>query len=99
MNRSGWLTFSAVVLIIAGIMRVIDAIWASSYHGALPDGLQGGGLRAIGSLRPEDGVTRSPWTLQARGAAVGGPTPAVRSRGWPTLGAGRARRSRMAGLP
>jgi hypothetical protein len=41
MNRSGWLTFSAVVLIIAGIMRVIDAIWAFSYHGALPDGLQG----------------------------------------------------------
>jgi hypothetical protein len=28
MGRSGWLTFSAVVLIIAGIMRVIDAIWA-----------------------------------------------------------------------
>ena len=41
MNRSGWLTFSAVVLIIAGIMRVIDAIWAFGYHGALPDGLQG----------------------------------------------------------
>jgi hypothetical protein len=41
MNRSGWLTFSAVVLIIAGIMRVIDAIWAFSYHGSLPDGLQG----------------------------------------------------------
>jgi hypothetical protein len=28
MGRSGWLTFSAVVLIIAGIMRVIDAISA-----------------------------------------------------------------------
>lgn len=41
MSRSGWLTFSAVVLIIAGIMRVIDSIWAFSYHGALPDGLQG----------------------------------------------------------
>ena len=41
MGRSGWLTFSAVVLIIAGIMRVIDAIWAFSYHGAIPDGLQG----------------------------------------------------------
>jgi hypothetical protein len=24
MRRSGWLTFSAVVLIVAGIMRVID---------------------------------------------------------------------------
>ena len=41
MGRSGWLTFSAVVLIIAGIMRVIDAIWALSYHGAVPGNLQG----------------------------------------------------------
>ena len=41
MRRSGWLTFSAVVLIIAGIMRVIDAIWAFGYHGAIPDNLQG----------------------------------------------------------
>jgi hypothetical protein len=41
MNRSGWLTFSAVVLVIAGIMRVIDAIWAFNYHGSLPDNLQG----------------------------------------------------------
>ena len=40
MRRSGWLTFSAVVLIIAGIMRVIDAIWAFGYHGALPNGLK-----------------------------------------------------------
>ena len=41
MRRSGWLTFSAVVLIIAGIMRVIDAIWAFQYHGAIPGNLQG----------------------------------------------------------
>jgi hypothetical protein len=41
MRHSGWLTFSAVVLIIAGIMRVIDAIWAFGYHGAIPDNLQG----------------------------------------------------------
>jgi hypothetical protein len=40
-KRSGWLTFSSVVLIIAGIMRVIDAIWAFGYHGAIPDELQG----------------------------------------------------------
>ena len=39
MNRSGWLTFSAVVLIIAGIMRIIDAIWAFQYNGSVPDGL------------------------------------------------------------
>jgi hypothetical protein len=41
MKRSGWLTFSAVVLIIAGIMRVIDAIWAFGYKGSVPDGLRG----------------------------------------------------------
>jgi len=35
----GLANVSAVVLIIAGIMRVIDAIWAFGYHGALPNGL------------------------------------------------------------
>jgi hypothetical protein len=38
-KRSGWLTFSAVVLIIAGIMRVIDAIWAFRYNGVVVDNL------------------------------------------------------------
>jgi hypothetical protein len=37
----GWIVFAAVVLGIAGIMRIFDAVWAFSYHGALPDGLQG----------------------------------------------------------
>ena len=41
MRRSGWLTFSAVVLVIAGIMRVIDSIWAFGYHGPVPGNLQG----------------------------------------------------------
>jgi len=41
MKRSGWLTFSAVVLILAGIMRMIDAIWAFGYNGLIPDGLRG----------------------------------------------------------
>lgn len=40
-KHSGWLTFSAVVLITTGIMRVIDAIWAFGYHGSIPDGLRG----------------------------------------------------------
>jgi len=40
MNRSGWLTFSAVVLILAGIMRIIDGIWAFQYSGSIPDHLQ-----------------------------------------------------------
>jgi hypothetical protein len=37
----GWVVFAAVVLGIAGIMRIFDGVWAFSYHGALPDGLQG----------------------------------------------------------
>ena len=41
MQRSGWLTFSAVVLVVAGIMRVIDAIWAFGYNGFIPDSLRG----------------------------------------------------------
>jgi len=37
----GWIIFAAVVLGIAGIMRIFDAIWAFSYHGAIPANLQG----------------------------------------------------------
>lgn len=38
---SGWLMFAAIVLGIAGVMRFFDAIWAFSYHGALPENLEG----------------------------------------------------------
>jgi len=38
----GWLFFAGTVLGIAGIMRFFDAIWAFTYHGAIPDNLQGG---------------------------------------------------------
>jgi hypothetical protein len=38
---SGWLVFAAVILGVAGIMRVFDAIWAFRYHGAIPDNLEG----------------------------------------------------------
>ncbi|HEY3834847.1 MAG TPA: hypothetical protein VGO03_21340 [Acidimicrobiia bacterium] len=38
----GWLFFAATMLGIAGIMRIMDAIWAFHYHGALPDGLRDG---------------------------------------------------------
>src|SRR6516165_4320218 len=34
----GWLFFAGTVLGLAGFMRIIDAIWAFSYKGALPDG-------------------------------------------------------------
>jgi hypothetical protein len=36
----GWRIFAAVVLGIAGIMRLFDAIWAFRYHGALPENLE-----------------------------------------------------------
>ena len=41
MKRSGWLVFAGVVLIIAGIMRILDAIWAFSYNGTVVDNLHG----------------------------------------------------------
>lgn len=40
----GWIFFSATILGLAGVMRIIDAIWAFGYHGALPDGLKDGVL-------------------------------------------------------
>ncbi len=39
MKRSGWLIFSAVVLIVAGVMRIFDAIWAFRYNGTIVDNL------------------------------------------------------------
>ena len=41
---SGWLFFAGTVMGIAGIMRIVDSIWAFSYHGALPDNLKDGVL-------------------------------------------------------
>ena len=38
-KRSGWLTFSGVLLIVAGVMRVFDAIWAFRYNGQVVDNL------------------------------------------------------------
>jgi hypothetical protein len=40
MQRSGWLTYSAVILVLAGILRIIDAIWAFRYSGNVPGGLR-----------------------------------------------------------
>jgi Ca2+/Na+ antiporter len=37
----GLIVFSAILLGIAGIMRIFDAIWAFRYHGALPAKLEG----------------------------------------------------------
>jgi hypothetical protein len=41
---SGWVRFASIVLIFAGIMRVLDSIWAFRFNGALPDNLDGGVL-------------------------------------------------------
>jgi hypothetical protein len=35
------LTFSGVVLIVVGIMRIFDAIWAFEYNGTVVDNLHG----------------------------------------------------------
>ena len=35
----GWLIFAGIVLGVAGIMRIFDAIWAFQYHGVLPSNL------------------------------------------------------------
>src|SRR3954468_3765746 len=40
--HEGWLIFAGTVLGFAGLMRVIDAIWAFGYKGALPDALKDG---------------------------------------------------------
>jgi uncharacterized membrane protein HdeD (DUF308 family) len=39
LKRSGWLTFSGIVLIVAGIMRILDGIWAFRYNGTVVDNL------------------------------------------------------------
>ena len=48
----GWILFAAIVLGVAGIMRIFDAIWAFRYHGAVPqkleDALFGTSLKTYG---------------------------------------------------
>jgi hypothetical protein len=39
-HGGGWLVFAGTVLGLAGIMRILDGIWALRYDGAVPDGLQ-----------------------------------------------------------
>ena len=41
----GWILFAAIVLGVAGIMRIFDAIWAFRYHGAVPQKLEERALR------------------------------------------------------
>jgi hypothetical protein len=41
MKRLGWLTFAGVLLIVTGIMRIFDSIWAFRYNGTAVDNLHG----------------------------------------------------------
>jgi len=41
---TGWLFFAGTILGLAGVMRIVDSIWAFSYNGALPQGLKDGVL-------------------------------------------------------
>src|SRR4051794_37366661 len=50
----GWLILAGTVLGLAGLMRIIDAIWAFRYNGQLPDNLQDGVLG--------DNLTGYAWT-------------------------------------
>ena len=51
-NGDGWLIFAAIVLGVAGIMRIFDAIWAFRYHGVIPqnfeDAIFGHSLKTYG---------------------------------------------------
>ena len=42
LNRRGygWTIFAAVVLILVGVMRIFDSIWAFRYNGAVSDNLE-----------------------------------------------------------
>jgi hypothetical protein len=48
----GWLVFSAIMLMTAGVMRFFDGIWALNYNGDVPanlkDGLLGDSLSNYG---------------------------------------------------
>jgi hypothetical protein len=85
-RRPGWLAFPAVVLILAGIMRVLDAIRAFRYHGAIPDSLKdailGDSLNTYGRLWLITDVI-----LTAAGAFVLGPSerPSAQISRWPGI--------------
>jgi hypothetical protein len=37
---SGWVIFAGTALLIAGVMRIFDSIWAFRYHGVLPSNFE-----------------------------------------------------------
>ena len=42
MRGRGWLFFAGTILGLAGLMRIVDSLWAFRYKGAIPDSLQNG---------------------------------------------------------
>jgi hypothetical protein len=40
-SPGGWVLFATIVLCIAGLMRLVDSLWAFQYHGVLPENLEG----------------------------------------------------------
>jgi hypothetical protein len=59
---SGWLFFVGTVLGLAGLMRIVDSLWAFRYNGALPDGLKDGALG--------DNLTTYAWLWLVVGAVL-----------------------------
>jgi hypothetical protein len=39
-RAAGWTIFAGTALLIAGVMRIFDSIWAFRYHGVLPSNLE-----------------------------------------------------------
>lgn len=59
---SGWLIFAGTILGLAGLMRVIDALWAFGYNGSLPENLKNGVLG--------DNLDNYAWTWLIVGAVL-----------------------------
>jgi hypothetical protein len=90
----GWIVFSAVVLGVAGVMRILDSIWAFRYHGVLPQNLEdavfGTSLKTYGWLYLFVGIvlilaafavmTRSPIARWV--GIVAGAVAVITSVGW-----------------
>jgi hypothetical protein len=37
---NGWTVFAGIALMVAGVMRIFDSIWAFRYHGVLPSNFE-----------------------------------------------------------
>ena len=84
----GWIIFAAIVLGVAGIMRIFDAIWAFRYHGAVPqdleDALFGTSLKTYGWVWLIVGIILILCALAVMGRSSSGR--------WVGIAAGRHRR-------